>query len=323
MSILKADFSSPNFRFREWYQGCKGKLEGNSTVSTEDVLAGMEAVGEWFAEPKRDGIWCVAFFDERGVEFYSRTQELKPYSLSSMVIPELFGCALVGELGFGSQESKRRREELGRDFMDVFDVIVARYEDFRGYAGSFRRTWLEKEWTDYRPKGIPALSPLTRHHFLLNPRWTSGFVDRYRAEPEGLILKPKSEGAYLGGGQKVKHWIKVKKDHTVDMIVMGYELSTAETKAGKGMVEHLVCGAYVDGELKELTKTGGMTHEMQLDIVANWETYKGRVVELKHFGQFKSGALRHPSVVRFRDDKRPTDCTFDPETISLNSFKSV
>jgi ATP-dependent DNA ligase len=198
--------------------------------------------------------------------------------------------------------------------MDCFDVLIRSYVPTAQHNGKVRRGILE---TLLRQTNDPVI----RRHFLLNPRYTVDFERCYRDEPEGLILKPIDEGPYEGGGERVKHWIKVKKDHTVDMVVMGYEPSTAETKIGRGLIEHLTCGMFMktpDGkaELVELTKTGGMTEEMQFDITTNWERkYLHHVVELKHFGQFRSGALRHPSVVRMRPDKRAVDCVFDPKDI--------
>jgi hypothetical protein len=304
--VRPEEFNSPNFRYREWYQGCKGKAD-------ECELSQFEASGKWDAEPKRDGIWVAAFFNTAGNEFYSRTCERKPYSLDGLPVPSLSGTLLVGELGFGSQESIKRRAELGFDFMDVFDILVHKYVPVNDLNGEDRRELLHKIWSEIH---MPQ-------NFILCPRWTMGFAAHYAQQPEGLILKPRVGFPYIGSGEKVKHWIKAKKDHTVDMVIMGYDLSDADTKLGKNMAEHLICGAYVDGVLTPLTKTGGMTHEFQLDVVRNWQEFKGRVVELKHFGQFKSGALRHPSVVRLRDDKRAADCEFDPNKLSHKYFKSI
>lgn len=310
--ISKAEFKDPNLRYREWYQGCGGKVVATAAQSVESQLAGLEATGEWIAEPKRDGIWAVAFFDDTGVQFFSRTCERKPYSLDKLIVPDLFGCALVGELGFGSQESLRRRAELGADFFDVYDLLAVDYRVVTYENDGARRHLLEGVMARSVP---PQLLPI--------PQYASNFVAEYAKQPEGLIIKPREEGFAYQPGRKVKHWVKVKKDHTVDMVVMGYEVSTAETKAGKGMVEHIICGMFVDAELVPLVKVGGMPHEMQVDIVANWSKYAGRVVELKHFGQFKSGSLRHPSVVRMREDKRADACIFDPDSVSPKNFKCV
>lgn len=306
--ITMTQFKDPTFRYREWYQGCGDKAEYG-------LLNVLEMTKEWIAEPKRDGIWAIAFFDETGVQFYSRTQELKPYSLDRIVIPGLFGCALVGELGFGSQESIRRRMEYGKDFMDVYDVVVKDLCVITDYTDGQRRELLDNLY--HRTSSHPD-----RHHFIWSPRYETNFVKHYEEQPEGLILKPRTGFPYTPG-RKVKHWMKAKKDHTVDMVIMGWVESDAETKRGKGMVEFIRCGMYVNGELKELVHVGSMTHELSKDIYANWPKYEMKVVELKHFGQFRSGALRHPSVFRMRPDKRAEDCIFDPEVLSHANFKSL
>lgn len=319
--ITKQEFKSDNFRYREWYQGCGSKLEAEGTFTVEDKLAGLEATQAWIAEPKRDGIWAIAFFDEHGVRFFSRTCERKPYSLDKVNVPALYGCALIGELGYGSQESIRRRNMYGFDFMDVYDVGVFDYKVCTDMYDQDRRDVMDVLMSRLQHTDM-ATHP-GAHHFLATPRFTGQFLQRYAAEPEGLILKPRDAGFVYQPGTKAKHWMKVKKDHTVDMVIMGYETSTATTKVGKGMIEHLTCGMYVNGELKALTKVGGMPHAMQVDIAADWKRYLGTVIELKHFGQFKSGALRHPSVVRLRDDKKARDCIFDTDALSVKSFKNV
>lgn len=312
------EFKSPTFRYREWYQGCGGKVSekalGSNLHSVEDQLAGLEATGAWVAEPKRDGIWCAAFLDDRGVEFYSRTCERKPYSLDDRRIDRLDGTLFVGELGFGSQESLRRRAAMGFDFMDVYDVLYYQHTYVGDLNGEDRRDLLEQLF-----RAHSTLAP----NYILCPQWTMQFAQHYADEPEGLILKPAAGFKYEGGGRKVKHWLKAKKDHTVDMVIMGWKQSEAETKVNEAHVEYIVCGAYVDGTLKELVHVGSMTRELSRAIACDYGAFHNQVVELKHFGQFKSGALRHPSVVRLRADKRPEDCTFDPENISAQSFRSL
>jgi len=308
--MSQAQFYNESFRYREWYQGCGGKVDALHG-SVELTLSGLEATKQWVAEPKRDGIWCAAFMGKDSNEFYSRTQERKPYSLDTEVVPCLEGCLLIGELGFGSQESLRRRKELGFDFMDVFDILFHKYVWVGDLNGEDRRELLER-----------TLLKAPRE-FILSPRWTTGFAQQYTMQPEGLILKPAQGYKYVGSGTKVKYWLKAKKDHTVDMVIMGWKKSEAETKTNEAHVEYIACGMYVAGELKELVHVGSMTRELSHDIAVNYGQYHNRVIELKHFGQFRSGALRHPSVVRLRDDKHAEQCVFDPESLSAGSFGSI
>jgi ATP-dependent DNA ligase len=41
------------------------------------------------------------------------------------------------------------------------------------------------------------------------------------------------------------------------------------------------------------------------------EKFVGRVAEIKAYGQYPTGALRHPVLERWREDKLPEDCVFD------------
>jgi ATP-dependent DNA ligase len=53
-----------------------------------------------------------------------------------------------------------------------------------------------------------------------------------------------------------------------------------------------------------------MSNDMRREFGQNFDQYKGQVVEIHAFEQFVSGALRHPSFVRLRPDKLPTECIF-------------
>lgn len=292
-------YRSAEFQGRAWYQGCGGHVD-------ERLLLQLEKDRSFVAEPKRDGIWVAAFGDTSGVKFWSRTQTPKRYSLET--VTALAGATLVGELGFGSQTAVARRTAFGHDFMDVFDVLTLDYDDaIAREPGNVRR----RELTRYL-----AAQPLAvRRQFRLVPRWRALFDHRYAAEPEGLVLKHvEADRGYIGGGTKVDYWVKCKRSRTADMVILDWEQSTAVTKVFDGVprVEKLSCGAYVNGALTPLVKVGAMTDELSRAIAADFERYRGRVVEVKHFGQFKSGSLRHPSLVRLRDDKRPEECVFNP-----------
>jgi hypothetical protein len=55
-----------------------------------------------------------------------------------------------------------------------------------------------------------------------------------------------------------------------------------------------------------------MEQKWQREFAQHFDQYRGKVVRIRHYEQFKSGALRHPSFHpdMFRDDKAPTECTF-------------
>jgi hypothetical protein len=73
----------------------------------------------------------------------------------------------------------------------------------------------------------------------------------------------------------------------------------------------LTYGWYVAGELKTVGKLGYTGRREEL------ERWVGAVAEIKGFGVYPSGAIRHPGVLRFRDDKLPEECVFTPAMATL------
>lgn len=56
----------------------------------------------------------------------------------------------------------------------------------------------------------------------------------------------------------------------------------------------------------------GSVSGLEDEVLANWRDYLGTVVEVTAMEVFKdTGALRHPKVLRFRDDLTPADCTYE------------
>ena len=300
-------FASDDFQGLPWYQGCGAEIE---TIKPPDMfkkLAQYEQMGNYVAEPKLDGIFTAAFSDGKRTRFWSRNRLEKAYGLSEVPLPE--GTGLIGELGFGSEHALQRRAKLGHDFMDVFGVLFIDYEPILHLNEVERRKRLDKF--------MAKLSPETRKCYLLVPQYTDKLVERFKQEHEGFVLKFVDLGGspYIGRRIKVSNWVKAKKWYEDDMVVIDKILSKAVSKVSEPMVESLICGMYVDGKLKPLTKVGnGIEDAMSKEFAANFGAYKGKVMKIAHYGQFTSGALRHPSFVAMRDDKDPNECVFNPKS---------
>lgn len=284
--------------------------EGDSVQEREkDKIRQLDILdqsGGWCAESKRDGIWCsIEITSDRQVIILSRTDQRKSLPELEEVIKASFipnDTILLGELGYGSQESSEERARIGHDFVDLFDILRLNGQNISCYSLAYRRGLLEG-----------FLKASTKDWIRLTKQVRSGFAAVYLKEDEGLMLKRLQER------YDESTWWKVKKQHTVDYIIMGWEESTAETKVGKKMAARLICGAYVGGDLKSLVKVAVARHSWCKDVAENFETkYHGKVVELACFKVFKSGSLRHPSIcvgdngeMKFRDDKKPESCVVE------------
>ncbi len=67
----------------------------------------------------------------------------------------------------------------------------------------------------------------------------------------------------------------------------------------------LKIGLMKDGQLIQIGSLSGINDEVK----ENWRTYIGKVAEITGMEIFNdTGAIRHPKVVGFREDKKPEEC---------------
>ncbi len=288
-----------------WYQGC-GNLLAGTEEEKKSFLQEIERKGDYFAQPKCDGIWAIVFGTRMEVfkemcntnRIFSRNKiEKEDYHLPFVGLD----TAIVGELGYGSERATIRREKCGHNFMDVFDILF--------YKGKYVGDLLEIERRKILKKWYESLNFDDTKFFNILPIWFSKFVERYEKQYEGIILKKKFNGKYEPG-TKSPHWIKVKKEYDWDMVIMDWEISVAETKKNQSMAKNITVGQFVNGRLKEMCKVGSLPLNVCISIAQNFSSYKGKVIVVHGFNRFKSGAIRHPSFIRFRDDKDPKNCIF-------------
>lgn len=124
---------------------------------------------------------------------------------------------------------------------------------------------------------------------------------------EGWILKRRN---YEG-------WYKVKPVHQIEAVVMGSTVSESATYFGQ--IRGLILGLYKDGELVEIARTGnGLKASFKEDYEHRRDELVGRVVDVQFDEVAAKGRLKFPRIVslhlgepRWREDKRPEECTFD------------
>lgn len=103
-----------------------------------------------------------------------------------------------------------------------------------------------------------------------------------------------------------KGLLKVKKMHTADLIIVGFE--EAIDGKNRGGLKSLI--VQLDDE-NTVNVASGLTEEQRIDIWSNKDQYLGKIVEVKYFeetvNQNGGRSLRFPVVLRFRDDKTIED----------------
>lgn len=106
---------------------------------------------------------------------------------------------------------------------------------------------------------------------------------------------------------------RMKKVFTMDYVCIGFKEGTKRLEGTLGALEGAL---YVNGVLTRIcTVGGGFTDSFRDEIWSNQELYLGKVFEARGKAVFESGALRHPAFTRFRGDKEPERCVFNPRGI--------
>ena len=110
--------------------------------------------------------------------------------------------------------------------------------------------------------------------------------------------------------KRTKGLLKVKKMHTADLQVVGFE--EAIDGKNRGSLKSLIIQL---DENNTFNVSSGLTEEQREDIWNNQEKYLGKIVEIKYFeettNQQGGRSLRFPVILGFRDDKTIEDINID------------
>jgi ATP-dependent DNA ligase len=294
----------------------------------------------WVYEPKYDGFRALAFVD--GEEVYLQSRGAKPLR---RYFPELefpAGKYVVdGELvildadGLEEFDALQNRlhpaESRVRLLADqtpalfrTFDLLAEGKQKLLTLPFAERRERLAKLIAGLggRKKtaaGSMELTPLGLTVAKAEPWLKSG---------EGVIAK-QLDAPYRPGERK--GMVKVKRMRTADCVVVGWRVGKEE-----GTVGSLILGLYDKGELRVVGHTSGFRAKEKRELVAKlapyetgergsadpsrwaadrdleWIGLRPELVVEVSFDHVSDGRIRHGTkVLRWRDDKKPKDCTFD------------
>jgi ATP-dependent DNA ligase len=286
---------------------------------------------EWAYEPKLDGFRAIVFVD--GAEAYIPSRSGKALA---RYFPELSfepgRWILDGELvirdGDGNVEfdalqmrihpAESRIELLSKEIPATFigfDLLAEGDESLLEAPLSQRRSRLEA----IAERADLELTPLTPD---------AEQAERWLGSIEGVMAK-QLDAPYLPG--KRKGMAKVKRERTIDCVVMGWRPGKEE-----GTVGSLILGLYDGDELRTVGHISGFSaaaKRSMRELLAPLETGQsgtaepsrwtgGRElewVELRPelvievgYDHAAAGRIRHGARFhRFRDDKEPRDCRFE------------
>lgn len=145
---------------------------------------------------------------------------------------------------------------------------------------------------------------------------------------EGVIAK-QLDALYRPGERK--GMVKIKRVRTIDCVIVGWRPGKAE-----GTVGSLILGLYEGGELRPIGHTSGLKAKEKKELVRTlapyetgergsgdpsrwdadrdleWNALRPELVVEVTYDHSSGGRIRHGSkIVRWREDKKPRDCTID------------
>lgn len=286
---------------------------------------------EWAYEPKLDGFRAIVFID--GDEAYVQSRGAKPLG---RYFPELVWApgrwVLDGELVIRGEDGevqfdllqqrihpaesriKLLSEEIPATYI-AFDLLAEGDKSLLDAPLSERRARLEAIAAG---TGL-ELTPLTPDE---------AQAEKWLASIEGVMAK-QLDAPYIPG--KRKGMAKVKRERTIDCVVMGWRPGKEE-----GTVGSLILGLYDGENLRSVGHISGFSAAAKRSMRAmlapletgdsgtaepsrwtggrelEWVALRPELVIEVGYDHAAGGRIRHGARFhRFRDDKSPRDCKFE------------
>jgi ATP-dependent DNA ligase len=285
---------------------------------------------EWAYEQKLDGFRAIVFVD--GADSYIQSRGGKNLSryfpeLSFPVGRYVLDGELVirdadGQIEFDALQSRIHPAEsritlLSKEIpagLVAFDLLAEGDESLLETPFAERRERLERQ-LDGTPIETSVLSRDT------------GQAEEWLRRTEGTMAK-QLDAPYIPG--KRKGMAKVKRERTIDCVVMGWRPGKEE-----GTVGSLILGLYDGGELRSVGHISGFSQETKRSLRTllepletgeagtaepsrwtggrdlEWVELRPELVIEVGYDHAASGRIRHGARFhRFRDDKKPAECLF-------------
>jgi ATP-dependent DNA ligase len=287
---------------------------------------------EWAYEPKLDGFRAIIFVD--GDESYIQSRSGKPLSRyfpelsfkkgryvldGELVIRDNDGEPVFDNLQMRLHPAESRINLLSKEIpasFVAFDLLAEGDEKLLKLPLKERRERLEKLLK--RDRNV-ELTPLTTD---------TSEADEWLRKTEGVIAK-QLDAPYEPG--KRKGMAKVKRERTIDCVVLGWRPGKEE-----GTVGSLILGLYDGDELRPIGHISGFTASAKRSLLKmlkpletgergsaepsrwagdrdlEWVALRPELVIEVGYDHAAAGRIRHGTrFLRFRDDKDPRECLFE------------
>jgi ATP-dependent DNA ligase len=279
----------------------------------------------YIMEPKLDGVRAVVFKRGNEVKMMSRSGKTdfapKVPHLTNWFRSIADDFVLDGELGYvhydydgtgeplidfnktarvtGSGDDVALSKQDGNDQMMfvAFDLLEWNGVSFLVQPYTTRRTKLHAFLVAVNSPTFITMTTMLEHW---DEQWYNTYVE---AGGEGVMLK-NPLARYNPDTRLANNWYKVKKWETIDVVIDDYTEGLGKYTGQIGAI----IGA--DAQGNPVVKCSGMTDEQRVEFTERWPLWKGKVMEVKHFGKvgIDEGGYRHPQFLRVRFDKLPEEC---------------
>ena len=270
--------------------------------------------GDFFVTEKLDGIRCTAYFEGNELKIKTRQGkdieglvEIEKVLMDNRIAWEDY--ILDGELlsiGSNPQDvykhtmekvQNKNERKIGIEFR-VFDIVplVDFLDKESGAPYSFRRkilSYLKENFTIFDSEFltmVPLLYSGQDENVILP------ILDKVVAEgKEGLMINLDKPYEF----KRTSNLLKVKKMHSMDLEIVGFEEGTGKNKNNLGAL-------LVDFKGNKVGVGSGLTDSLRKEIWENKEKYLGRIAEIQYFeiSKDKNGieSLRFPVLKTFREE---------------------
>lgn len=253
--------------------------------SHDDLAA---ARGYDLVQPKMDGYWARLEIAAGTATVYTRQGR----ETATLPAPTGLEATLIGECLAGTA---RAVASADRDTVVVFDCLAVAGEVIAESAAYTERLAAAAELAGRLAWARPVETlPAADAGRLWQERVETGAL-------EGIVLR-RAADRYTAGVIG-----RIKRTQTADYLVMGVEPGKGKLagKAGAIILGLLDC----HGIPAEVCRCGGgFSDAERVAMLARPGDYVGRVVEVRGHDRYPSGALRHPTFSRWRQDKAASDC---------------
>lgn len=298
------------------FTGCRESVDGTGFV---EKTANVPHLSRMWASPSRNAPKGACFPPTAldgtvldGEMIFPLSEAARAYGAQPGGLSK-YVTSIMGSL---PEEAIRKQVERGWLHYVVFDCLFYKGEDIRSQPLEVRQeraSYTVLSWENPYVSMAKQRAP--------EKKFFDEIVD---AGGEGVVLK-RLDHTY--GNEKL--WVKVKKEATADVVIMGFKPAKTESKK-KGSFEKTAAkyagkvGSVKIGQtstpgnaerflMQEVGSARGFDDALMEDFTDHPKKYIGKVIEIKHNGREPTGKFRHPRFSRFRDDKNPKDCVFDLE----------